>query len=123
MNSKRSTNRKASASRAMKDGDSNMHYSSGEDHASMRGRMIPSREPGHHEDGGNYTHEAYASHGSPASKGASKGPGPLPGAGQMPPVGPGPATKGFAQREATESPISPTPTGAAPKGMKTYNQE
>lgn len=121
MNSRRAANR--AASRRVVDRDSDLRTREPETHEEMRGRRIPHRDPSHHEEGGDHRHEPHASWGSPASKGASKGGGPLPGAGELPAAGPGAAAKTYAQRDPSESPIAPTPTGAPPKGMKTYAEE
>lgn len=91
----------------------------------MKSRKIAHREPAHHETGYKGGNSSHMSHGSPASRGASKGAGPLPGAGELHSPGsrPGPAAARVMGRERSETPMMPTPSGAAPKGMKIYNEE
>lgn len=125
MNSRRASNRAASSRRAGGEKDAPLRFSAPERHEDMRGRHIAHRHPEHHEEGGNYKHEPHYSHGSPASLGSSKGPGPLPGAGELmsPGSGPGPAARAYGTKAAAEVPDSPAASSAAPRGMKTYNQE
>jgi hypothetical protein len=124
MNTRRAANHARSIARSTTPArDDTLRHRTAETHEQMRGRRIPHREPEHHEEGGNYAHEAHASFGSPASQGASKGPGPLPGAGEMPGRGPGAAAESYAGRGIGDVDNAKTPTGEAPKGMKTYNQE
>lgn len=69
---------------------------------------------------GNSRHMSYD---SPASLGASKGGGSHEGAGEMPAIGPGKAASRYMGRDAGTTPMTPTPPGTAPKGMKTYAEE
>jgi len=64
----------------------------------------------------------HTSYDSPASLGASKGRGPE-GAGEMPAIGPGKAASRYMGRDSGTTPMSPTPPGTPPKGMKTYREE
>jgi len=65
----------------------------------------------------------HMSYDSPASLGASKGGGSHEGAGEMPAIGPGAAASRYAGNSPGMSPMTPTPPGTAPKGMKTYAEE
>ena len=125
MNSRRAANRARSLNRApapMRDDP--LNHRTAERHEDMKGRRMPGVELSNQEAAGaNYRHEPHYSSASPASMGASKGPGPLPGAGELPAHGPGAAARRYAQRDASETPMAEAPTGAAPKGMSTYNQE
>lgn len=59
--------------------------------------------------------------GSPRHLTETHGPGMSPGAGEEAILGPGPGKVGRADQ--SENPGRPTPSGKAPGGMKTYDQE
>lgn len=86
-------------------------------------RRMPQREPSHVGRGATKM-TPHKSHNSPASgMSASKGPGPLPGAGMIEFGGfaPGAAQRRYAAAKDVDN--YATPSGAPPKGMKTYAQE